>query len=233
MVQIRIWTLTFLVLLFFPLAAPAKQPADDCAWQFAGHARKAVKLRTAAQGTTYDNHNNGDPISLDNWFEMVCAFDDQVPAHIPATKAIKDVETVRVTLRGFLLGARFERDDDHDIHAELGATNDWDTKHVIVEIPPGAEWCQARQALWGLVEDDIRQAHGSLESDRWILHQPPEVLVSGYVFLDSAHGSTNYCHANGGRGLHKGQSGSKVQGLWEIHPVFSVKPVATTPHDDQ
>ena len=51
-------------------------------------------------------------------------------------------------LRGYLLAVRFEKQGDLDLHAEIGATPDWTGDHVIVEVPPGQEFCTARNAMW-------------------------------------------------------------------------------------
>ena len=139
-----------------------KEP-DDCTLQFKGKARKAVKLRSAAAGANYTSHNSGNPVTVSEWFQLVCSLDPKVPNKVPKSKAIAGAETVRVTLRGYLLAARFERSEDQDIHAEIGAKPEWQTEHVIVEVPPGPGFCDARKALWGFVRKDAEPQ----ESDRW------------------------------------------------------------------
>jgi len=60
------------VLLLAPTCAYAQTAADDCSWEFAGKPRRAVKLRTAADGANYTNHNGGKPTSVSEWFAYTC-----------------------------------------------------------------------------------------------------------------------------------------------------------------
>jgi hypothetical protein len=189
---------------------------DDCNQQFAGSARKAVKLRKASDGSTYAKVNGGNAISVSDWFAMTCALDPKVPGTVPASKPMKDIETQAVTLQGFLMAAKL--DPDHDLHAEIAGSNKWNTPHLIVEVPPGQEYCSARKALWDLVAQELPP---NSTSKTHIMQHPPQVQLTGYVFLDTAHGSTNFCHTSGGRGVKK-QGVQKVQGLWEIHPVLDL-----------
>src|SRR5947209_7249865 len=100
-----------------PGQSASKSPAD-CTWQFAGSYRKAMKLRTGANAAGYTDLNNGQPVTVAQFLQTVCSFDSQVPSHIP-TSAMQGLETIRVKLRGYLLGAKFERTGDHDIHVEI------------------------------------------------------------------------------------------------------------------
>jgi hypothetical protein len=92
----------------------------------------------------------------------------------------------------------------------------------VVETPPGNESCDARKKILDLIKKDGGEAEFTTK-DRYIFVNPPRVLVTGYVFLDSTHGAANFCVSNGGRGIQKNGTASRVRGLWEIHPVFSVK----------
>lgn len=216
-----------LVALCFAAAAGAQAP-DDCSLKFRGKDRKAVKTRTVAAGKNYTLHNGGDPITVAEWYDLVCPFEAKIKkGKFLQSKANKGFEDIKVTVRGFLLGAKYEgdADGDSDIHAEIGGAEDWDTDHIVVELSPSKEYCDARQTLWGLIDADRKAAHGK-KGQRWIMKKPVEVEVTGYVFLDTFHGDHDYCEANGGRGLRLNkQTGSKVRGLWEIHPVTGVKVV--------
>src|SRR5437867_9104644 len=97
-----------LLVVLITLPALAQEAADDCNNSFKGKDRKKVKLRTAANGATYQNFNNGNPIALDDWFKMTCSFDPNLPKKVLGSKPIKGLETVKVTIRGFLLGAKYE-----------------------------------------------------------------------------------------------------------------------------
>lgn len=212
--------LAAVTLLLIASPAISQRAPDDCSWQSGSKLRKAVKLRTADEGRNYTDYNQGRPITIDEWFKFTCGLDALVPQQIPADHPIEGVETVRLTLRGYLLGAKFERDDDHDIHVELGAIPNWKTDHVVLEMSPGVEYCAARKALWNLVRRD------GCRRDLCILRKPVEVLVTGYVLIGNPQpGVTEYCHAIQSRGMRKGKQESRVRGLWRLQPVLSVKKV--------
>jgi hypothetical protein len=212
--------LSFAIVALLMIATPAstQRAPDDCSWQSESKLRKAVKLRTAADGKSYTDYNQGRPITVDEWFKLTCGLDALVPQQIPVDRPIEGAETIRVTLRGYLLGAKFERDEDHDIHVELGSFPDWNTDHIVLEMSPGAEYCAARQALWKLVRRD------GCRRDQCILRKPVEVLVTGYLLIGNPQkGMTDYCRASVSRGMHKGTQESRVRGLWRLQPVLSVR----------
>jgi hypothetical protein len=214
-------------LLLFWLASQSTGRAeapDSCSLTFEGRARRAVKLRTPQAGVHYKKINGGSPITTDQWFETMCGFDSELPDQIPTIVPMQGLENKEVTLRGFLMGAKFEKDGDQDVHAEIAGSEDWEDKHVVVEVPPGKAFCDPRTALWSLIRTDFKSA-GKPEQDHWIMDQPVEVRITGFVFLDSSHGTVDTCTKNGGRGLRKKGGVSKVEGLWEIHPVIKVEKV--------
>jgi hypothetical protein len=223
--MMRRWTITAVVFVSLSagLLAQDAQP-DSCDLTFEGKARKAVKLRPPAAGMHYKKLKSGKPMTTEEWFETMCEFDSELPSTIPAAQPMPGLENRKVILRGFLMGAKFEREGDQDIHAEIAGSEDWDDPHVVVEVPPGQTHCEARKALWALVRADFEGA-GKSDLDRWIMTHPVEVDVTGFVFLDSAHGTTDTCTKNGGRGLRKKKGGSKVEGLWEVHPVIKIETV--------
>jgi hypothetical protein len=197
--------------------------AENCDLTFAGSSRKDVKLRTVEDGKHYSTINGDQPISVAEWLSMACSTFD------PATenKAIKDapikgVETQTVTIEGFLMAARFENGGDHDIHAEIADEPTWSLQnhHVIVEVPPGQAYCSARKQVWDLVVDSVK--HGKNYA---VLENGPRIAVTGYVFLDTAHGGSHFCTNSGGRGIKDSGGHSDVQGLWELHPVLEVQQV--------
>ena len=222
MVTFNMYAIWFLAIFLITIASPvsAQRAPDDCSWQSESRLRKAVKLRTANEGKGYTDYNQGQPITIDQWFKFTCGLDALVPREIPGDQPIEGAETIRVTLRGYLLGVRFERDGDHDIHVELGALPDWNTDHVVLEMSPGVEYCAARKALWELV----RKA--GCRGDQCILRKPVEVLVTGYVLIGNPQqGVTDYCHAVVSKGMHKGKQESRVRGLWRLQPILSVRKI--------
>jgi hypothetical protein len=207
------------VLIFSAILLAADDPRkpDDCSWENKSKARKLVKTRSAEVGKNYINYNDGKPITIAEWYKLTCSLDAKVPDQIPADAPIEGAETMRVTVRGYLLGAHFERDGDHDMQAEIAAGPEWDTDHVLLELAPGTEYCEARHSLWQLVRKD------GCKTDQCILRKPVEVLVTGYLLLGGAQGTKDYCQAPSTRGMHKGNEGSMIRGAWRLQPVFAVR----------
>jgi hypothetical protein len=222
---------TFLVLI----SGCARKP-DDCSWEFLGVSRKAVKLRSENDGRTYQKFKQGNPISVAQWYDLVCSFDAKIPEDfrkISEQEALRDMETIEVTLQCWLLATRLEhsegnsKEKDNDFHIEVGGEPRWDTPHVIVEIPPGPDYCDARQRVRNLTEEDSRKTGHPIKRSAHVFGDPVEVLVRGYVFFDKPHAEQvrhnheAYCQGSGGRGIHV-NGASRVQGIWEIHPVFDI-----------
>jgi hypothetical protein len=201
------------------LAADDTRKPDDCSWENKSKARKSVKTRSAEVGKSYINYNDGKPITIAEWYKLTCSLDAKVPDQIPADAPIEGAETMRVTVRGYLLGAHFERDGDHDMQAEIAGAPQWNTDHVLLELAPGTEYCGARHDLWQLVRKD------GCKTDQCLLRKPVEVLATGYLLLGGAPGTKNYCQAPGTRGMHKGNEGSMIRGAWRLQPVFDVRKV--------
>lgn len=212
-------TISLMLLLAVLFAVDDQRKPDDCSWENKSKARKAVKTRSAAEGTSYVNYNHGKPITIAEWYQLTCSLDAKVPDQIPADAPIAGAETVRVTVRGYLLGAHFEREGDHDMQAELAAGPEWNSDHILLELAPGADYCDARHDLWQLVKKD------GCQTDQCIMRKPVEVLVTGYLFLGGAQGTRDYCHAPSTRGMHQGAEGSRLRGAWRLQPVFAVRKV--------
>jgi hypothetical protein len=206
------------------------QPGDyaGCALRFEGEDRKVVKLR-APRYLNYRALNAGRPLSVAQWFAYVCTFDEEVPTErrdVPQDRAL-EMENNLVVLRAYILAVR--REDDNDFHVQVGDDMRWDQEQIIVEVPPGATYCDARNVI-----TDLMLADGARGNEKtYIFRQPPQATMTGLVFLDSAHIPGNlvrsdYCRFNGNRGIKNGLLASPVRGLWEIHPVFKVETKAGT-----
>jgi hypothetical protein len=208
--------LILLLLLGIGPGIDSRKP-EDCSWENKSKVRKAVKTRGTAVGSSYLNYKDGQPINLNEWYTLTCSLDAKVPQTIPADSAIEGAETIRVSLRGYLLAARFERDADHDIQVELGASPDWNTDHVLVELPPGDEFCEARRELWSILRSD------GCKTDECLVRKPVEVIVTGYVMLGGTSTMPEYCHVPSTRGMRKGEEPSHLVGAWRLQPVFSDK----------
>jgi hypothetical protein len=214
-------------------SALAGEP-DNCSLKFTGSDRKAVKNRpvTTAQKENYTKFNGGSPISVDKWYEHVCEMDGQLPElkEISQTKPLPGIETVEITVRGFIVAAQFEENKgkpgpDNDFHMEVSGVTKWNSPHFIVEVPAGQEYCDARIAI----AQEIRAESGKQHVPaKYKFKKPIEVEVTGYVFFDAHHATgcmnknLDYCECDGGRGSRVSGK-SKVKGLWEIHPVTAVK----------
>lgn len=214
------------------LPARAQRAPDDCGWESGSKLRRAVKLRTVAAGESYADYNLGRPIRLPQWYAFTCSLDARVPSIIPESTPLPELETVRVRLRGYLVGARFERDEDHDIQAELAASPEWNSDHVLIEMPAGRDYCAARHALWELLRRD------GCRGDECIMRMPIEVTVTGYLLLGGAppqpsQGVTSYCQAMNGRGISRNGGPSHVRGAWRLQPVLSVEAATHGPRNSK
>ena len=210
---------------FTRLTVSGNQEPDSCAWNTNTKDRKKVKNR-APKPNRYSRFKNGKAISIAEFYELVCSFDPPKKAEVSQTKPIADLEEKTITIHGFLLAAKFERGEDRDIHAQIADSQEWNQDQLIIEIPAGKQFCKARKALWNLVRQDRANSGSHSKGDSIIFDSPPEVTVTGYLFLDAHHITKKippekYCVGNGGRGLQKNGK-SRVRGLWELHPVIDL-----------
>jgi hypothetical protein len=196
---------------------------DGCDLTFAGSDRKAVKLRSTSLNYTF--LNGGRPVDLPDFFAAVCPLDERVPTKrggVPQDEALPE-ERLKVKLRGFVMAMKLE--NDNDLHVQVADRPEpFDQEQIVVEIPPGAEYCDARGAMMGLFRAD-----GGTNVSRHIFNNPPQVDVTGYLFLDAAHmraRRTDFCTDNGGRGIRAGRGASPVRGIWELHPVIKLEVVS-------
>ncbi len=197
---------------------------NGCDLAFTGKSRKAVKLRPTT--LNYSFNNGGRAISVNDWFGLVCTLDPDVPAtkrNIPGSKPMA-MEKLKVKMKAYVLA--FKRDPDNDLHVQIGdAAKPYKQTQVIVEIPPGAEYCEGRSNLMDLMRAD----GGQRLTGNYVFREPPLVEVTGYLFLDAFHirrGSSDYCTDSGGRGIKNRLKASPVRGLWEIHPVTKLEKVS-------
>jgi hypothetical protein len=226
-----------LCLLFSEIASALPQ-ADDCTLRFTGSYRATIKLRKS--GLSYQRYNNGKPVTLNEWFKLTKRLSQGLGtsgSSIPKDQIIKNAEDIQVTLKGFLLLVGFERHrkkgdgKDNEFHIEIGATREWNGPHAIVEVSTGKTSCSARKKAWSLaLADALSDADKKSHKPPTILRKfwnPPEVLVTGYVFIDGAHAHKNmtpqdWAESDGGRGIRFEGLPSQVKGLFEIHPVTSL-----------
>jgi len=218
--------------LILATTAMAKEP-DDCSLKFRGRARKVVKLRspTVAVSDRYEVIGTREaPKSVQFFFDKGCELEGRLPREVPKA-AVMDLEKGVVTLQAFVLAVRYETilglGGDRDFHIELSDSPDWTaSKHVIVEVPPGCPYCDARKAIWQLAKDDAAASGKPLDKTH-IFQNPPKVQVVGFIFFDKGglHDDHGDCHASGGRGISRDGQPSMVQGLWELHPVIEVRKV--------
>src|ERR1700730_3711156 len=106
--KIKILTCAILAFLVADFTL-ATQP-DDCALPFTGSYRAAIKQRQA--GLPYQKYNNGQPIDLGQWFQLTERLGQQLGtsgSNVPKNQIIKNVEDIQVTLKGYLLAVRFEK----------------------------------------------------------------------------------------------------------------------------
>jgi len=201
--------------------ASTKKSAGDCDWSQDAVAREAVKDREPSEGDDYKTIGSpSHPKSPAWWFDTVCTkWEPKVKdIDVGDDTDVLDLEEQQVTVTGWIVAVKFERNQDHDLHIELSGTKAWEPAgHLIAEVPGGEAFCDARQTLWSLVSGDPN-AHG----DSFALQNPVKVVVTGFVFFDSHHvGKT--CEASGGRGIHgPDHEPPNVKTVWELHPVIAL-----------
>lgn len=207
--------------------APRPRPATDngCQLPFTGSDRRAVKLRRPNLDVPF--HNGGRAISLVDWYEFVCPLSTDVPTRrrdVPQGRPL-NVERLKVKVRAFVLAIKQES-NDNDLHLQIADTaSPYNQQQLVVEIPPGDAFCTARSNMMELFRAD----GGRRLSTGHVFRNPPLVEITGYLFLDSAHmraRRTDVCTDNGGRGIRNGLRTSPVRGIWEIHPVTELIPIA-------
>jgi len=162
----------------------------------------------------YPKFKNGDAISVHEFLTELCIdASTKVPAPVPAKTAMI-VERQTITIKAFVLAMK--RDPDNDLHIQIGDKDKpYKQDQIIVEIPPTNKYCDARTAMM-----DLPRAENEKAPKQYVFKNPPEVEITGYLFLDSHHGST--CTASGGRGIRNGLKKSPVKSTWEIHPVINL-----------
>ncbi|MBC8028720.1 MAG: hypothetical protein H7Z16_01300 [Pyrinomonadaceae bacterium] len=128
------------------------------------------------------------------------------------------MEKLTVKLKGFVMAMKL--DPDNDLHIQIADTaTPYRQAQIIVEIPPGGAYCDARTKMM-----ELFRADGGMTLSRgraYLFSVPPQVDATGYLFLDSHHGTS--CTRSGGRGIRNGRQTSPVKGTWEIHPVIQLR----------
>jgi hypothetical protein len=201
---------------------------DSCDLVFGGSDRKAVKLRSPQEVKSY---RRAGPISVTQFLALACKLDakirpewrNQVPAGA-SSAAIQGLENGSVIVAGYLLGVRFEgqQGGDRDFHCEMSDSANWDSPHLVIEVPPGRDYCDARKYIWALVSANAASVGQQPPAKVWVFHKPPHVHAFGALFWDLHHGRSQTCTENGNRGIRFDGAASMVRGLWEVHPVVAV-----------
>jgi hypothetical protein len=178
-------------------------------------ARKAVKMRPPNRN--YPLYKDGDAISVKEFLNPLCLeASKMVPSPVPVSAAMV-VEKQIIKMRVFVLAMKL--DPDKDLHIQIGdKAKPYKQAQIIVEIPPTSKYCDARSNMMDLFREE-----GGTKLSQHVFKNPPEVELTGYLFLDSHHGST--CTGSGGRGIKNGLKTSPVKTTWELHPVISLEVV--------
>ena len=207
------WFILLLLLALLCFSATTFSQTDNgCGLKFTGKARKLVKMRPPNRN--YPKFKNGDAISVKEFLAELCPeASTKVPDPVPAKTAMV-VERQTITIRAFVLAMK--RDPDNDLHIQIGdKSKPYKQPQIIIEIPPTNAHCDARTAMMNLLRAENEKA-----PKQYVFKNPPKVEITGYLFLDSHHGST--CTGSGGRGIKNGLTTSPVKSTWEIHPVISL-----------
>ncbi len=209
----------------------------SCELKYDGSDREEVKLRPP--GLSYEKANGGNVLTVSDWFSMLCGrrYESLLRDKFPQDAA-HESEHLFVKIKAHILLVKSEEDNDY--HIQVAERPEWSTSNpqIIVEIPPGASYCLARQNFEALLLADGGRVSNKETGDRrtqvskrYFFKNPPLAEISGYLFLDAHHrrkDSADLCKSDGGRGVKGKENGqslqdSPVQGLWEIHPVLELK----------
>lgn len=211
----RLLSLLLLAILSLP-STSFSQTDNGCKLKFTGKARKLVKMRSPNRN--YPKFNDGEPISVKQFLTELCPdASTKVPDPVPATTVML-VERQTITIIAFVLAIK--RDPDNDLHIQIGdKASPYNQPQIVVEIPPTNAYCDVRTEMLDLFRADDGQGL----TKGYVFNDPPKVKFTGYLFLDSHHGST--CSGSGGRGIKGGLKSSPVKSTWEIHPVISLDQV--------
>ena len=214
------------------IATSNAQVPDGCPEGFTGKDRSKEKNRTPASATSYTSLNAGNPITASAWFEQACSWDADFASQRPwdktkyQTKVVDGLETIELKVRGWLLSVK-KAPDDNDFHVEIGDAPKWESRHLIAEFPSIQFACAARSTLTDLIQQDIDKYHVKFTGNKHAFHKAVCVEVEGDVFIDMHHSRQNDadCQTDGGRGLKVPTPGSKsrVVGIYEVHPGYSIE----------
>jgi hypothetical protein len=205
----------FLLTLFLFSQPTLSQTDNGCKLKFLGKAiaRKAVKMRPPTKD--YPLFKNGDPISVKEFLNPLCLeASKKVFKQVPKAAAMP-IEEQTVTIRAFVLAMKLDK-SDNDLHIQIGdKAKPYKQAQIIVEIPATKKYCDARTKMM-----DLYREESDKKLTEHIFKNPPEVEFTGYLFLDSHHGST--CTGSGGRGIKNKLKNSPVKTTWELHPVIKI-----------
>jgi hypothetical protein len=226
----RRFACTFLI--FVGLSACTSSTAvapDACDLEFRGEYRKLVKLRDPSLRDQYSPLGTSQtPLTVASLIAHGCDVTPQLPANVDKNTPTLELEQRLVTIKGFIQAVRFEHGigRDNDFHIEISDVRDWNSPHVVVEVPPGQPYCDGpRKAIWDLVKRDAA-AMGITPGETHFFRDPQQVQIVGFLFFDGQHRKKNAACTSPGRfrGIHDRDHPKQVQGLWEVHPVIAVNP---------
>jgi hypothetical protein len=202
--------------------------------------RRRVKLRKRADGLLYDKVYFA---SVNEWSEFTCGLDDKLTSDLLSdykneTEPMPGIETSAVVLYGYLVR----------VHGLTGKGSwvleltDRDTKPfrtLFAHIPPGLEYCKAREVISDLINEDIETTRKKQDpvfmiEGGYSFSEPPEVAIGGYPLLDVGFPARKlkFCDANPGGVFRRRESPGGIlserelnalMGLWVIYPVFEVR----------
>jgi hypothetical protein len=132
-------------------------------------------------------------------------------------KLIPGREGAIVTTSGWLRLVAQESDGDY--HVQLTNARG-DSRCLIVEVPlPAFVPDAALAARCATARAEVHRLAGADPLPTGTPVTPVRVAVTGQLFYDDAHVG----------GPPRGKGGMKAATLWELHPVFDVQPVSSTP----
>ena len=221
------------VLFFFYFLARQPDTAETmrCDASFYGHGRVPVKLRRPVNDSI-----PATPIRVAQFFRWTLSQDALIQHMdvLPESEPVTGFEDRAVCIEGYAVAIRYDHKDglyqkDNALYLEMTDSPRWDTPHLIVRIPPGEVYCDARTTLWNIAHWDASAAKENVSAGLRLMRRPTRVRVTGFLYINpetkkkyDRHG-ISYQTKGIPDGIQRKRTPPQTQGVWEIQPAFRVE----------
>ncbi|HMW37753.1 MAG TPA: hypothetical protein PKA72_15460 [bacterium] len=232
MTGIRLILFTSVLFFFYFLARqPDTIEIMRCDASFYGHGRVPVKLRTPV----YDS-SAATPMRVAQFFRWAQSQDTLVKNinSLPESEAVAGLEDRSLCVEGYALAIRYDHKDglyqkDNSLYLEMTDSPRWDTPHLIVRIPPGDAYCEARKLVWNIAHWDAASAKENISSGMRLMRRPVRLRVTGFLYINPEtkrkydERGISYQTKGVPNGIRRKKTEPQTQGVWEIQPTYRVE----------